>query len=474
MEDLYVKMKSWLEQNKESMISDTLQMLKINSESYDRAEVDKSLKEVLAIAQRMGFKTEIRANGEVGVVFLGEGSETLGILAHVDVVPFGDIDSWTHSPYGEQVDDKIYGRGIIDNKGMVIASLYAMAAVKAMNMPIYKKVELIIGTREEIVWDDLDLYKEEGHPMPDYGFTPDGEFPIMNREKGNCEILLTFKGEPCPGDFEILDIKSGEAVNSVPDKAYVKIKGDSCIVKNKVVEFNKAYAEEKLSVEQINADEIMVVATGKAAHSSLPQHGENAMTILCVFLWGLDINSTAVKGLVKFVKDNFNNNFYGDLLGLPRHQEELNGEELGRTTVVPSMTYLDEGIHLYLSIRSVYGTTRDEIIDTFNKLGQKYSFTYSMNEYLAPLYVSKDHKFIKILAEVYEKVTKEKADFILAGGTTYAKALPNSVAFGPVFPGDIDRAHQKDEFVTIDSFMKATEIYTLAVAEVILNKESLK
>jgi succinyl-diaminopimelate desuccinylase len=149
---------------------------------------------------------------------------------------------------------------------------------------------------------------------------------------------------------------------------------------------------------------------------------------------------------------------------------------LGRTTVVPSMLFINEegNINLYLSIRSVFGTTKNEIVEVFDKLRQSYSFIYSITDYLDPLYVPRNHKFINILSNSYEKITNEKADFILAGGTTYAKALPNSVAFGPIFPGDIDTAHQKNEFVEIENFMKATEIYSLVVAEVILNKEILK
>lgn len=473
MEGLHSTIKSWLNENKESMISDTMDILKINSESYDRVEVTRALKEVMRIAQRMGFKTEVRANGEVGVVFYGEGEETLGILAHVDVVPFGDIESWTYSPYGERVDDKIFGRGVVDDKGMVIASLYAMAAVKSLNMPVYKKVELIVGTREEIVWDDLELYKREGHKLPDYGFTPDGEFPIINREKGNCELVLDFNEKPVIGEFEVLDFKSGEAINSVPDKAYAIIRGNTDAIKNKIVEYNKAHSAEKLAVEVKENNVVMISAAGKAVHSSLPEQGDNALVTLCDFLHELNGDNKAAKNLFNFVAENFKNNFYGELIGLPPHQQEIDGETMGRTTVAPTMAYIDEEVHLCLSIRTVYGTTKEEVTDTFSKLGKKYGFSFKITDCLEPLYVSRNHKFIKILEEAYEMSTDMKADFILAGGTTYAKAMPNSVAFGPLFIGDIDKSHQKDEFIQIDQFLKATEIYALTVAKTLLNKDSL-
>jgi len=474
MDNLRFKIKTWLDENKELMINDTMQLLKINSESYNREEVKRALDKTMEIAEKLGFKTEIRANGEVGVVFFGKGVESLGILAHIDVVPIGDIKAWAHSPYGEIFEDKIFGRGIIDNKGMVISSIYAMAAVKSLNMPIYKNVELIIGTREEISWDDLLIYEKENHLLPDYGFTPDGEFPIINREKGNCELLLTFADESCEGEFEVMFLKSGEAVNSVPDSARSTIKGNFDILKNLVIEFNRINKFEKLSISKKTDNISIVSAFGKAAHSSLPEHGDNALVTLCGFLSTVCINNKAVKNLSSFVQDFFKNNYYGDKLGLPEYEEFINGEEMGRTTVVPTMLYTQKETNLFLSIRSVFGTKKNEVINIFDKLKNQYAFNFIITDYLDPLYVPREHKFIKILENAYETVTNTKAEFILAGGTTYAKAMPNTVAFGPIFPNDIDNAHQKDEFIDVDNFMKATEIYSLVVAEVLLNENSLK
>lgn len=466
-----LKINKWLNDNKESMINDTLKLLKINSESYNREEVNNALLKTMEIAESLGFRTEIRAGGEIGVVFFGEGEETLGVLAHVDVVPIGDADAWTHSPYGEIYGDKIYGRGIVDNKGMVVSSLYAMAAVKALNIPVYKKVELIIGTREEISWDDLERYKREGHQLPDYGYTPDGEFPIINREKGNVELLLKFSDERCEDVPEILELKAGEAVNSVPDTAYVKIKGNFDYIEKKVLEYN-VHNGEKLSVSKEDEGLYIVEAYGKAAHSSLPEQGDNALVTLCDFLRGINIKNKAANNLTKYVQDCFRDNCYGERLGLQNHKSDI--EEMGRTTVAPTMAYSGDEYNLALSIRSVYGTSKEEIIMAFDKLGRDYSFTYSITDYLEPLYVSREHKFIRILEKSYEEITNTTADFILAGGTTYAKAMPNTVAFGPIFPGVQDNSHQKDEFILVEKFMDATKIYALVISKVLTNEDSLK
>ena len=50
-------------------------------------------------------------------------------------------------------------------------------------------------------------------------------------------------------------------------------------------------------------------------------------------------------------------------------------------------------------------------------------------------------------------------------GWNLCKAMENAVAFGPVFPGQKEVAHQKDEFISIEHLMKITKIYAHALYE---------
>lgn len=69
----------------------------------------------------------------------------LGILSHLDVVPSGD--NWTFPPFSATIsDNKIYGRGAIDDKGPTIACLYAMKYVMD-NFKVKKRVRLILRIR---------------------------------------------------------------------------------------------------------------------------------------------------------------------------------------------------------------------------------------------------------------------------------------------------------------------------------------
>ena len=78
------------------------------------------------------------------------------------------------------------------NKGPIISALYAMEAIRKLNIPVKKKIQLIIGTQEEVEWTDMYEYVKK-YSLPDYGFTPDGQFPICNKEKGYADIVFKFR-----------------------------------------------------------------------------------------------------------------------------------------------------------------------------------------------------------------------------------------------------------------------------------------
>jgi succinyl-diaminopimelate desuccinylase len=66
--------------------------------------------------------------------------------------------------------------------------------------------------------------------------------------------------------------------------------------------------------------------------------------------------------------------------------------------------------------------------------------------------------------EVYRKNTGDEASKpMVIGGGTYARAIPNAVAFGPRFPDSPNLAHQTDEYAAVDDLMKITRIYADAM-----------
>ena len=151
------------------------------------------LKHFLNLASDLGFKTK-NVDGYCGYVEFGEGDELIGIIGHLDVVPANE-DDWTYSPFVPTiVDNKIYGRGAIDDKGPVIASLFAMKSVmdyiNENNIPINKRIRLIVGLNEEKDWKCIDYYKTH-EEIPSLGFSPDADFPCIYAEKSVISLTLS-------------------------------------------------------------------------------------------------------------------------------------------------------------------------------------------------------------------------------------------------------------------------------------------
>ena len=93
-------------------------------------------------------------------------------------------------PFGGEVrEGKIYARGAIDDKGPTMAAYYAMKIVKDLGLPLEKRVRMIIGTDDESEWRCVDHYFKD-EEMPDIGFAPDADFPIINAEKGIADFDL--------------------------------------------------------------------------------------------------------------------------------------------------------------------------------------------------------------------------------------------------------------------------------------------
>ena len=83
---------------------------------------------VLELADSMGFKTK-NIDNVIGYAEYGKGDEMVAVLGHLDVVPAGD--GWETEPFRlVEKDGALYGRGVMDNKGPMMACLYALNEIK--------------------------------------------------------------------------------------------------------------------------------------------------------------------------------------------------------------------------------------------------------------------------------------------------------------------------------------------------------
>lgn len=96
--------------------------------------------DIQTLEQHPACSTEVARTEGLGIVgTLGEGQtgRTLILNGHVDVVPPGDVNTWTYPPWqATRVDDKIYGRGALDMKGGLCCALFAAKAIQEANVTL--------------------------------------------------------------------------------------------------------------------------------------------------------------------------------------------------------------------------------------------------------------------------------------------------------------------------------------------------
>ncbi|MCJ7688659.1 MAG: Sapep family Mn(2+)-dependent dipeptidase, partial [Clostridiaceae bacterium] len=270
--------------------------------------VQKALEYSLKLSKDLGFKT-VNLDNMIAYAEYGEGEEMIAVLGHLDVVPEGN--GWTYPPYdGEIHDGKIYGRGTTDDKGPIIGALYALKAIKDLNLSLEKRVRIIFGLNEETGSRCVKHYIEKGEEMPSAGFTPDAEYPIINGEKGivTSSYMRNFIQQ---GECILKSIKGGIAPNVVPEYAEAEIQ-----IPKSMIDIVKKLAGD---VEEIRVEEkeelLLIKSFGISAHGSRPEEGKNAISYLLLFLGKLDFIGD-VKEFIDFMNKNIGLDTEGRNLGI--------------------------------------------------------------------------------------------------------------------------------------------------------------
>lgn len=410
-----------------------------DSSSYPFGEnIDKALRKTLELCEALGFKTHYDPEGYYGYAEIGQGEELVGILGHLDVVPAGALDVWNHNPFEPVIEDgKLYGRGTQDDKGPMLAALYAAKALMNLGADFNKRLRFIFGTDEESLWRDMKKYMEK-EEKPSLGFTPDSTFPIIYAEKGLLQIVLEGQNE------SNLVLEGGNAFNSVPD--------------NIIYTANK---QKELKAELIKlgyeyeATETGTKVLGKSSHAAAAEKGVNAITRLAIALRNIGVSSKAIEFIVNEIgEDPFATKIFGN----------CEDEDSGKLKFNIGKISLKEQETLSIDIRIPVTVDKDEIVSKVSKAANKYGLTYREFDWMKSIYIPKDHFLIRTLLAVYQEVTKDMvSEPISSGGATYARALDNCVAFGPVLPGSTETEHEPNEHIVLKDIFVALEIYAKAI-----------
>lgn len=417
-------------------------------------EIRSALDGLLKLAGELGFETRDYDGYAAAVDFGTEGKE-VGILSHIDVVPPGN--GWSKNPFvPEIVNGKMYGRGTIDDKGPLVASLYAMKAVKESGLPIRNHVRHIIGCDEETGHRCIKYYltKEKG---PDLGFSPDGMFSVIHAEKGILRFQIqTNRKLPDTKELCVIRIAGGTVVNAVPNIAEVWLGGPGEQLEEVQKEFQVKAAEGSAKME---GDVLHLTFPGVSAHAMQPWLGENAILSMIRFLKEVPFGDRKTRKYFQDLDTLFGDGWEGRNLGVAC-QDQLSGKlsmNLGILNVEGEKT------ELKVDVRCPVHIDLDTVWKTICLTCEKYGFRPEYWQKRPPLYVPKDARLVQILLDVYEDVTGKREEAITIGGGTYCRDVENFVSFGPVFPGEPELAHEADEFIDLDQLMECARLYAQAL-----------
>lgn len=377
---------------------------------------------------------------------LGSKGKLCGILSHLDVVPAGN--NWSVLPYSlTEQDGRLYGRGIADDKGAALVTLYCLRALKEDGIDGVNALRAIYGTSEECGMEDIDGYFEK-MPVPDLSFTPDSDYGICYAEKGILQIEVSTKGNLAT---VLSQLHSGKAINAVPDIAYALLDSSNYDEQN-LLELSKK-TEGNFEFNS-TIDGLMVISRGKAAHACEPHKGFNAASAL-VELLAKAYTSTEIGTICDFIDIALGNETDGCSLGLKTHCS-ISGD----LTVNLGYIHIEGNeARAAFDIRYPVSITGGSVYRQFRYAAKHNKLDVKVLNHEKPLYIEKDSELVKLLSGAYKAVTGEDPELYTTGGGTYARKLGGKgLAFGPAFKDDEVNMHNADESIDKEKFFTHAQI----------------
>ena len=344
------------------------------------AAVDQALRKALQIAGDLGFRTHYGDGGYYGYAEIGEGVELVGVLGHLDVVPPGNWRTGTPDRLIRlRWMGTLYDRGTQDDKGPLLAALFAVKALMDAGVKFNKRVRFIFGTDEETLWRCINRYKEK-EELPGMGFSPDARFPLIFAEKGLLQLHL--EGANRSG----LRIAGGSAFNAVPDTMFYEGERQDDLAR-KLDALGFAYTRKPNGIE----------IHGKAAHAMIPEEGINAIARLCIALRAIGIESKAVDFIAQEIGEdpNATRHFWRVRRRAVRQAQVQRGHDRSRR----------RGAALHRLPHPGHRGQREIVVAKLSAAAARYGLEYKEFDWLAPIYLPKDHFMIETLMRVYRQVS---------------------------------------------------------------------
>ena len=418
------------------------------------------LDEAVKLCAELGFESRNYDN-YVGLADLNDKPTQLHILGHLDVV--GEGTGWNTDPYTcVEKDGMLYGRGVSDDKGPVVAALFAMKAVKDLNLPLSKNVRLIMGTDEESGSEDIAYYYAR-EPFAPMAFTPDADFPVINIEKGHYHPDFGANWESETVLPRVTAMTGGFRVNVVPPEAQAELTG----LDMEAVEPLCPAVEERTGARftVTNTPQgVRIHCLGKNAHAAMPEGGINAISALLEVLSALPLADCPSTRAIRAMAGLFP---FGDTRGKALGIAQSDPESGELTLNLALMTLTGTGFTAKFDSRVPICATKENCAQVCEKNLAAHGITVTgAKEMTATHVVEADSPLVKTLLGCYSAVTGVKDPKPIAiGGGTYVHDIPGGVAFGCDFPGFDPKMHSANEQASVENLLKSARIFALAIAE---------
>ena len=426
--------------------------------------VHESLISMLEKGKELGFDTYNDENYAGHIEWKSENNsdEYFGIVGHLDVVPVDN--GWSTDPFEmvDKGDGFVYGRGTSDDKGPVVACLYALKAMKDEGLKPKMNIRIVLGLDEETGHISAEHYTEHcGHPV--MGFTPDADFPLVNGEMGIMvfELARKFSAKPGKDDLRLTKLEGGTAHNAVPAYAKAVITGNKDQY-DLISDRAKLFCEETgytLKVKK-QGSSLVAEAFGTAAHGAHPELGLNAVSILMGFLGNISFANEELNEFIAFYNDNIGFNLHGERIGC-FFEDGPSGPLIFNVGVA---NISEDIASIAVNIRYPVSCTDDQVLSGIESVIGESRVGIVTRMVQHPLYMDMDDPMVVKMMQAYIDETGDtEAQPMTIGGGTYAKMFNNILAYGAAFPEDENTMHQADEKFSIDSFMKMARVYARAI-----------
>ncbi|NHZ35393.1 dipeptidase [Massilia rubra] len=434
-------------------------------------------------AQHLGFKQYLKDEAErlgldytdhgyVMVIGLGSGSERVGIITHGDIQPV-DPSKWKKSPF--ELDKtseagRLIGRGTEDDKGPIATAMYAMKAIKDSKLALSKRLELYVYMAEESDWGPLTEFLKT-HQAPQVNITLDAEYPVVTAEKGYGTISVTVPPQApataaAPGTPSLSAFGGGFFGSQIPEDATATIDNATPELEARIRQRATAQGGMRYTFTR-QGPQLLVKAQGLAAHSSKPEDGVNAISMLADALSVQAWPNTTAGAMVHFLNELIGTGMYGDKFGAIAYRDKF----MGPLTVAPTVIKQGEaGISLHVNLRRPQGKSTEQLTREVNAAlaqwqAQRVALADVKVEITEP-WLQKSAPQVPTLLSVFSYYTGIKNPRpISIGGGTNSRLFPNAVSFGPAMPGTVYSGHSEHEFITVKQLMLNLQMYTAVMVE---------